>query len=498
MIHFESRISKYKITRWCVSAALLLGAASTAPVAAAADGAPKDPPITVIKLKLHPAKATLPALKYRLMPELRDLKPGNSVVSYYRAFSPEWQIVIQRNKDFWPAVEKWGDDKTKPPPKELEFVKNFHSLAELDIGARRAYCDWEMTDRLRKDGIMMLLPDIQSFRTYIVMLAARARYEMLDGKHDKAIYTLQTGFTLSRHVSEGPTLIQALVGMAMAGQMTDEVEQLIQQPGAPNLYWSLTDLPTPFIDMRKPIQGEKIFIDALFPGWREMVADRETKPIAPAEVEVLLTKTQGLTDILGLRSDERDIWGSKLGLALFAAKAYPEARRFLLSQGRSKQLVDEMPVSQVALLYEIYNFDRFYDEMVKWHGQPYPLMRKGVNEAEQKLREAKADASAGTLLATLLVPAVTKVFEASYRTDRKLAGLRCVEAIRLYAAAHDGKLPASLKDIEEVPVPLDPITGNAFEYTLRPGGATLTAPTAPGHSAHHAWSYQITMQRSTP
>jgi hypothetical protein len=355
-----------------------------------------------------------------------------------------------------------------------------------------------MTDRLRKDGIMMLLPDIQSFRTYIVMFAARARYEMLEGKYDKAIDTLQSGFTLSRHVSEGPTLIQALVGMAMASQMTEEIEQLIQQPGAPNLYWSLSDLPTPFNDMRKPVQGEKILIDAMFPGWREKLVDRESKPMAPVDVEILLTKTQGLADILGLRAGEKDIWISKLGLALLAAKSYPEARQFLLNQGRSKQLVDEMPVSQVALLYEIHHFDRFYDDMVKWHGQPYPLMRKGMNEAEQKLKQAKADMSAGTLLATLLVPAVTRVFEASYRTDRKLAGLRCVEALRLYAAAHDGKLPASLKDIEEVPVPLDPMTGNPFEYTLRPDGATLTAPTPPGHLPHNSWSYQITMQRSTP
>ena len=464
-----------------------------AEVTAVAGDAPKDPPITVIKLQLRPAKAPVPALKHRLLPELRDLKPGNSVISYYRAFSPEWQ-TFQKDKDLWKWVEKWTDDKSKPPPKELNFVKDLPALAELDIGARRAYCDWEMTDRLRKDGINMMLPDIQSFRTYIVLLSARARFEMLDGKLDKSLYTLQTGFTLARHVSEGPTLIQALVGIAMTAQMAEEIEQLIQQPGAPNLYWTLTDLPTPFIDMRKSIQGEKMFIEAMFPGWRDLVADRQARPISAGEIEALVMRTQGLGDVLGAHSSDKEVRGLKLGLALFAAKSYPEGRKFLLDQGRPKQLVDEMPVTQVALLYEIHNFDRFYDDMVKWHGQPYSIMRKGVSQAEKKLKEAKANVSGGTFLATLLLPAVTKVFEASYRTDRKLAGLRCVEAIRLYAAAHEGKLPASLKDIDEVPVPVDPMTGNPFEYALTPGGATLTAPIPPGQSAYLAWRIEITMK----
>jgi hypothetical protein len=279
----------------------------------------------------------------------------------------------------------------------------------------------------------------------------------------------------------------------MTAQMTEEIEQLIQQPDAPNLYWTLTDLPTPFIDMRKSIQGEKLFIESLFPGWRDFVADRQARPISPADIEDLVMRTQGLSNDLGLRSNDKQVWGLKLGLALMAAKSYPEARKFMLDQGRPKQLVDEMPVTQVALLYEIHNFDRFYDDMVKWHSQPYPVMRKGVSQAEKKLKEAKANLSGGTFLATLLLPAVTKVFEASYRTDRKLAGLRCVEAIRLYAAAHDGKLPANLKDIDEVPVPLDPMTGNPFEYALTPGGATLTALSPPGQS-YLAWRFEITMK----
>jgi hypothetical protein len=453
----------------------------------------------VIKIKLQPAAAPIPALKYRLMPELRELKPGNAVVLYYRAFSPEWQVAIKQ-PDFWKWVEKWAEDKTKPPPAELDFARYFLALKELDLGARRAHCDWEMIDRLRKDGIMMLLPDIQSFRTYSVLLSARARFEMLDRKYDESLYTLQTGFTLSRHVSEGPTLIQALVGAAMTRQMIDEVEQLIQQPDAPNLYWALTDLPTPFIDLRKPLQGEKLVIDSLFPGWREMLADPQARPMTPVEFNSLVSKNLTYLSATGIRQFAS--WETRPLMALLAARSYPEARKFLLAQGRPKQLVDQMPVTQVALLYEIYNYDRFFDEMVKWYGQPYPVMRKGEDAAVRRLKEAKADSAAGTFLATMLLPAMQKVFDASYRIDRKLASLRCVEAIRLYAAAHQGKLPASLKDIEEVPVPADPFTGQPFGYTLTATGAVLTAPQLPEHPLYNTWSYEISLpsapKRSNP
>jgi hypothetical protein len=50
-----------------------------------------------------------------------------------------------------------------------------------------------------------------------------------------------------------------------------------------------------------------------------------------------------------------------------------------------------------------------------------------------------------------------------------------VEALRLYAAAHEGRLPATLDQITEVPVPLDPVSGRAFDYRLNGDTAVLTS-----------------------
>ena len=42
----------------------------------------------VIKLTVRPQTEPVPALKYRLLPEVRDLTSGNAVLSYQRAHSP--------------------------------------------------------------------------------------------------------------------------------------------------------------------------------------------------------------------------------------------------------------------------------------------------------------------------------------------------------------------------------------------------------------------------
>src|SRR5262245_4875183 len=100
-----------------------------------------------IKLTLKPTAAPTPALKYRLLPEARDLQPGNSAQLYYRAFSPEWTFF--RRPEFSKKIDAWSEDPRKVPTADLSFVLNANVLKELDLAARREYCDWEMSPRIR-------------------------------------------------------------------------------------------------------------------------------------------------------------------------------------------------------------------------------------------------------------------------------------------------------------------------------------------------------------
>jgi len=151
-----------------------------------------------------------------------------------------------------------------------------------------------------------------------------------------------------------------------------------------------------------------------------------------------------------------------------------------------------MPAAQAVLLFEVAMYDRLYEDMVKWNGLPYAIARTGLQRADEMLkREVVKSGSAGMSLAGLLIPATMKVLEASNRIDRRIAALRTLEAIRLYAA-EKGRLPTALAEITQVPVPANPTTGAAFPYTSDGATATLDVPS---QFPSNAVKYQISIRK---
>ncbi len=112
--------------------ALLLAAGSVS-----AEG----PELPVKRLTLHPAAAPSPALKYALLPELRDESPGNAALGYYRAFSPEW-TPLWRKPELQERAEKWA---VMPLPElrrqDATWLTRNAVLRELDQAARREDCN---------------------------------------------------------------------------------------------------------------------------------------------------------------------------------------------------------------------------------------------------------------------------------------------------------------------------------------------------------------------
>ena len=69
-----------------------------------------------------------------------------------------------------------------------------------------------------------------------------------------------------------------------------------------------------------------------------------------------------------------------------------------------------------------------------------------------------------------------RVYVATWSLNRKLTALRVVEAIRDYLVTHEGHFPANLSNIQAVPVPLDPLTGQPFVWSVKDGIGTLRGP----------------------
>jgi hypothetical protein len=111
---------------------------------------------------------------------------------------------------------------------------------------------------------------------------------------------------------------------------------------------------------------------------------------------------------------------------------------------------------QVMLLDQKRRFEIERDERVK-------LLCVPIWQAAGSLKSGKPADTAKSPLADLL-PNIEKLRAEQAELERQLALLRYVEALRLYAAAHDGTVAKTSADLP-VPLPLDPVTGKAFAYS---------------------------------
>jgi hypothetical protein len=462
---------------------LVLSAVFRPPTVAAQPPSESSP----VVISLRPAAELRPALKYRLAPERRTLMPGNAAIFYHRGV----QFVIEQRPRFTgkekpeDQIARWTRCPITEIPRDearqvLEPFQN--ALTEVELGATRLHCDWELDQR--KEGIYLILPEIQQMRSLARLVALRARLAILDNKTDEAMHWIETGLVMGRHVSQGPIVIQGLVGIAIAFTMMRDLEELIQSPGAPSLYWALADRPRPFIDMRYPMEGERYMLEKEVPELFELDRGPMSLDEARQFVDGLQRKIFRIVageSIPGGGSvpGRMPVLAQRLAIAAMAAKIYPEAKRALIGRGRPAAEVEAMPVVQVAALYSIEEYQRVRDDSYKWLGVPY---WQSYDRIDRPWRAAVEQKLANPLLTlfSMVTPALNSARLAAIRLERQLDALQCVEALRLYAAAHRGKLPESLDVMSDTPAPTDPATGKPFSYMLEGNLATLSAPVAPG------------------
>ncbi len=354
-----------------------------------------------------------------------------------------------------------------------------------------------MTEKLRKIGIGTLLPDVQEMRTFASLLLMRARLAMAEGRLDDAHRDLQTTLTVAHQTAHAPVLICDLVGIAIASQAMSQLDQFIQCPNAPNLYWSLTDLPQPFVDLRLGLQGERISAYATF----------RTFPILPEEAAKVMTteQVQGAIRMAeGLQRGNLDLPRPvfEVYLALDLKRKHERAKQALIEAGWPRDAVEKMPHVQVGLVHGFLDYDRYMDEVSKTCNLPYAQAAAAVWETQKKSRAFRGLSTPdqpAIAIAGLLAPAMGRSPLRPHSHGAKGRGIALSGGMRLYAASHEGRLPASLNDVKEVPIPVDPFTGKAFEYEATGNRASLygIAVTSPDRRPlpQDALYYEIVMKR---
>jgi len=390
------------------------------------------------------------------LPELKELNPGNPIPNYLKCLM---------DQDMETNREELGH----------------YGLRLADRAARLDKPDWQILLKLRADGFETLLPDVQMTRALARALQVRFRAEIAGGRIDDALRTAKTMFAMARHLGDHPTLIGELVGIAIASIAITPLEELLEQPNCPNLYWALTNLPNPLVSLDTGMQGERVgIIQWTFRDLDDgtpMSPDRLNSFIADLDKlfkrEFPLKLTEGLRAWLGARTkDERMVVA---------------ARRRLVEVGLSEVQVRLFPAEQVMLLDMKRGLEVRFDDAMKTVNLPVWQAETVTNRHEPPDEPAP--------FVDEFVPAVGQVVRTRTRLDQRIALLRHVEALRLYAAEHGGSLPAQLSDVT-VPLPDDPFTGKPFRYEVTGNTAHLrgTPPSAEEKNPSYNLHYEVTVR----
>lgn len=462
---------------------------------------PQNPPTvrpadSPIEITLRPAGAPVPALKYRLVPEGRQQIHGNAAIFYHRACL---MLISERGSRMADSLRASGEIPsahedpiskwTSVPIREIPLAdasevlrKRFVTiLNEVEQGASRDTCNWEFDKRT--DGIYVSLPEMDELRNLARILSIKARVAILEGKPDEAMHWIETGLTLGRHIAHGPHIILALIGVSIDSLMIECLTDLIQAPGSPNFYWALADRPRPFIDPRPAYEGERHTLEREIPELNDLDdhvwSDDEARRFADT-LQRKLDSIMGSQGPIAPGTEETlNSFERRVRIAAMAAKLYPKALDTLIAEGWPEAKVKAMPVLQVACLHTYREYGKLRDDVYKWLNVPYRVSFDELANALDAMMKVRPENPLLTFFGEL-APSLNSSQLALARLERRLDALQAIEAIRLYAHSHEGKLPPNLEAITETPVPSDLATGKAFEYKISGETATLSGPLLPG------------------
>jgi hypothetical protein len=458
-----------------LASAIIVSAVAGAAVGQPPPTGPADGKPAVVRFDVTPTGTLQPHARIRLLPDAREQRAGNQVQGFLKC-------VVFTNL-FAPEEEKRRQELNDAPLDKLDLKGDERldyggpASRHADEAARMSHVDWQIIDNVRRDGVATLLPELQPMRQLATVLKLRTRGRIKAGAFEPAADSVATTLALGRTCQDQPNLIGGLVGIAICTIGLQGVEEMIQQPGCPNLYWALTDLPVPLIDIHTGSRSERLWTEAHFP--RVF-----TEVWSAVELDKRVAAFQAVLNA-GAADSKVDFAGSVAKWAA-DAKRVEAARGRLIGSGVSPDVVKAMAAGQVIVADEVQVLNVWLDEQTDVMRLPYWQAAPRLKAMEERLAGAKE----AHVLAPFMLPGTRKVRLAQARLEQNVATLRTLEAIRLYAHEHGGALPPSLDDT--VPVPVDQVTGKPMTYQLKDGIATLSpTPAEPSPRTNRVFEIRV-------
>ena len=437
--------------------ALLLASAHNGP---AQTTEPATRPSWFVSLTLTPMAIREPSLGYPLLPPLTQTQPGNAATLYDIARSqlppdgpgglrpPAWgqlddQLDSRANYDLDAAPPQFD------PAVADEVLEQF-PMHWLDVATHRDRADWDVD--LRGSGFMALLPYLNSARTFGNVLSLQAKLQISRAQYADAARSLQSGFAFARHLGADPVPVQGLVACGIELLMFEHgVQNWVQQPDAPNLYWSLSALPVSLVNLSRMAEVERASLTWTDPQLAAATLGRN--PNGDHYADALKRSIQFLHSV-------NDSQAKPLTTVELSAQ-YEQLKASILPLARADAGHNQSVLSddQLAGEFLFREYDRFIDRCWQACQLPYAEGAGSTHAALAALKRAEGDGN--PLLQ--FIPRIDRLRLRVAEPEQRIAALRVVEAIRDYVTTHEA-LPASLDEIANVPVPDDPISGKPFRY----------------------------------
>ncbi len=417
-----------------------------------------------IVVEITPKAIESPVLKYRFVPREDELKPGNAVPILLRL---PWEQQNWMQKVFH-KLHEW-DEVPLTDPK----WKNFSDLPErfFEDMKRAAYkreAHWEYPIG-EVPAMFVLLPDLQGLRNFLGHgLSAKAKYHLSQGQMNETIDVIKVGITNGRHIAQTPFVINQMVAAVIERTMLDRAVDVISHPKSPNLYWALSSIPKNILSLERTADLEGNILVMTFPFLSELEkprTDEEWKKLLHQQLSYLETSV-GMIVPKGEAAKKK----------AFSAAENVARGELPALMGIAPEKVEKMTAEEALIRWFALNHARIdsrynaYVTLPAREALPQLIKLNQDCHAFYKNFNAKFyDFFKNPLFNYMILHSIY----------RKIQTIRIIEAVRHYAAGHEGKLPEKLEDITDLPIPFDCFTDKPFVWKVKRNVATLTAPELP-------------------
>ncbi len=351
-----------------------------------------------------------------------------------------------------------------------------YSSALQELGraenAMRIEYDLQLDGRSTSEVLAIWLPELQETRQLARLLNLRARLAIAEQRWTDVVDDCRLGFRLADCVTNCTDfLVGRFIGFAISQTMMDVLEEAIEQPGCPSLYWALATLPEDrLFETRQATEFETVFIYRLL-GPAASLPDQPIGEVAASDQFLrLFRELIKFSDNPSITDETADLMAGAYIVSQAAA-----SRELLSGVSQWGERAKSLSASEAVLRAIAVKFARVCDRSIAWSTLPGEVgdQYRSQHSAWTTGSVTGADSIVG--LVGLLIPPIHQVRMAGLKMREQRIRILNYEAIRLYAGVY-GELPPSMAGLKPVPAWKNVIAVNQVGYQrLSPTAANLTS-----------------------